>query len=80
MTTQTDVGVSAPFHGSGFITVRCPADGRVVGTVPDMTPVQVHEVARQLRAAQPEWEDLARTAEPSTSCGCSTGCSTTSSG
>jgi len=42
----------------GLITVRCPADGRVVGSVPNMTAAQVHEVATRLRAAQPEWEDL----------------------
>ncbi|BBY25781.1 hypothetical protein MSTO_59860 [Mycobacterium stomatepiae] len=58
MTTQTDLGVSDSLRGPGFIEVRCPADGRVVGTVPDMTWAQVHEIARQLRAAQPEWEDL----------------------
>ena len=58
MTAQTDLGVSDRVQGSGYINVRCPADGRVVGNVPDMTPGQVHEVARQLRAAQPAWEDL----------------------
>jgi acyl-CoA reductase-like NAD-dependent aldehyde dehydrogenase len=58
MTTQTDLGVSDSFHRPGVIEVRCPADGRVVGTVPDMSPGQVHDVAQQLRAAQPEWEDL----------------------
>jgi hypothetical protein len=78
MTAQTDLGVSERVQGSGYINVRCPADGRVVGNVPDMTPGQVHEVARQLRAAQPRGKTSARTAEPSTSCGCSTGCLTTS--
>jgi acyl-CoA reductase-like NAD-dependent aldehyde dehydrogenase len=58
MTAQTDLRVSDRVQGSGYINVRCPADGRVVGNVPDMTPGQVHEVARQLRAAQPAWEDL----------------------
>jgi acyl-CoA reductase-like NAD-dependent aldehyde dehydrogenase len=58
MTAQTDLGVSERVQGSGYINVRCPADGRVVGNVPDMTPGQVHDVARQLRAAQPAWEDL----------------------
>lgn len=47
MTAQTDLGVSDRVQESGYITVRCPADGRVVGNVPDMTPGQVHEVARQ---------------------------------
>lgn len=58
MTTQTDLGVSDSQQTSGFLTVRCPADGRVVGTVPDMTPEQVHDIATQLRGAQPAWEDL----------------------
>jgi hypothetical protein len=46
MTAQTDLGVSDRVQGCGYINV-CPADGRVVGNVPDMTPGQVHEVARQ---------------------------------
>ncbi len=58
MTTHTDLNVSEPMH-SRAITVRCPADGRAVGAVPDMTPQQVHEIAAQLRAAQPAWEELA---------------------
>jgi acyl-CoA reductase-like NAD-dependent aldehyde dehydrogenase len=40
------------------IVVRCPADGRVVGRVPDMTAAQVAETAARLRAAQPEWEAI----------------------
>src|SRR5262249_39384055 len=55
---QTDLGASDSSHRSGFITVRCPADGRVVGTVADMAPGQVHDIALRLRAAQPAWEDL----------------------
>ncbi|MCV7412527.1 aldehyde dehydrogenase [Mycobacterium florentinum] len=58
MTTQTDLGVSDSLREPGFIEVRCPADGRVVGSVPDMTSGRVHEIAQQLRAAQPAWEDL----------------------
>jgi acyl-CoA reductase-like NAD-dependent aldehyde dehydrogenase len=64
--------VSSPFgkeadHGSSeanlsieveTIEVRCPADGRLIGTVPVMGRQEVHEVARQLRIAQPAWEDL----------------------
>ncbi|WP_261567232.1 aldehyde dehydrogenase family protein [Frankia gtarii] len=38
--------------------VRCPADGRLVGSVPDMGPAQVAAAAARLRAAQPAWEDL----------------------
>ena len=44
--------------GTTDIEVRCPADGRVVGTVPSMSAAEVADVARRLRAAQPEWEDL----------------------
>jgi hypothetical protein len=47
MMTQTDLGVSDRVQGPGYINVRRPADGRVVGKVPDMTPGQVHDVARQ---------------------------------
>ncbi|BDB44054.1 MULTISPECIES: aldehyde dehydrogenase family protein [Mycobacterium] len=58
MATQTDLDVSDSQQRSKYLSVRCPADGRVVGTVPDMTPAQVHDIAAQLRAAQPAWEDL----------------------
>ena len=47
MTAQTDLGVSDRVQWCGYINVRCPADGRVVGNVPDMTPGQVHDVARR---------------------------------
>lgn len=40
------------------VDVICPADGRVVGSVPNMTPAEVREVAERLRAAQPEWEAI----------------------
>jgi acyl-CoA reductase-like NAD-dependent aldehyde dehydrogenase len=40
------------------ITVRNPADGRVVGTVPIETPEAVAAKAGQLRLFQPEWEGL----------------------
>jgi acyl-CoA reductase-like NAD-dependent aldehyde dehydrogenase len=43
------------------ITVRCPADGRIVGSVPETSAAQVHEVAARLRAAQPAWEELGPT-------------------
>jgi acyl-CoA reductase-like NAD-dependent aldehyde dehydrogenase len=45
-------------RGQVEISVHCPADGRLVVTVPDTAPAQVHQVATRLRAAQPEWEDL----------------------
>lgn len=40
------------------ITVRNPADGRVVGAVPIETPETVAAKARELRLFQPEWEAL----------------------
>lgn len=40
------------------ITVRNPADGSVVGSVPIDDPDTVAAKARALRAAQPEWEAL----------------------
>lgn len=57
-TTTPPEAVTRGAAGPGLITVRCPADGRVVGSVPNMTSAQVHEVATKLRAAQPEWEEL----------------------
>ena len=41
-----------------MIDVSCPADGRVVGTVPNTSAAEVHAVATDLRRAQPAWEDL----------------------
>ncbi len=38
--------------------VRCPADGRVVATLPEMGKANVALAAAELRAAQPEWEAL----------------------
>jgi acyl-CoA reductase-like NAD-dependent aldehyde dehydrogenase len=40
------------------VPVHCPADGRLVGAVPDMGPDQVAELAARLRQAQPAWEAL----------------------
>jgi acyl-CoA reductase-like NAD-dependent aldehyde dehydrogenase len=40
------------------LTVRNPADGRVVGTVPIETPEAVAAKAGELRIFQPEWEGL----------------------
>jgi acyl-CoA reductase-like NAD-dependent aldehyde dehydrogenase len=40
------------------IEVHCPADGRLVGAVPNATAAEVHAVAVELRGAQPAWEDL----------------------
>jgi acyl-CoA reductase-like NAD-dependent aldehyde dehydrogenase len=38
--------------------VHCPADGRLVGSVPDQGPAEVRDAAAALRAAQPAWEAL----------------------
>jgi acyl-CoA reductase-like NAD-dependent aldehyde dehydrogenase len=43
------------------IEVRCPADGRLVASVPDLGPAEVASAATRLRAAQPAWEDLGPT-------------------
>lgn len=40
------------------IEVRNPADGKLVGAVPDNAAPAVAEAVRRLRARQPEWEDL----------------------
>ena len=47
--------------GSSQITVHNPADGRVVGTVPDTTPEDVARVVDELRLYQPAWEGLGAT-------------------
>ena len=45
-------------HQPRMIPVYCPADGRLVGSVPDQGAAGVVAAAAQLRAAQPAWEDL----------------------
>ena len=40
------------------IEVRCPADGRLVGSVKPASRSEVSALAARLRAAQPEWEEL----------------------
>src|SRR5437763_4600310 len=51
--TTTPTGIEAP-----MLEISCPADGRLVGTVPNMTATEVQAVAAGLRRAQPAWEDL----------------------
>jgi acyl-CoA reductase-like NAD-dependent aldehyde dehydrogenase len=41
-----------------LIEVRCPADGRLVGTVLEVDRAGVQAVSEKIRAAQPAWEDL----------------------
>jgi acyl-CoA reductase-like NAD-dependent aldehyde dehydrogenase len=40
------------------IHVRDPADGRIVGSVPDLSPDQVAGLVAGLREEQPAWEAL----------------------
>ncbi|HVW43578.1 MAG TPA: aldehyde dehydrogenase family protein [Amycolatopsis sp.] len=56
-------GITANTSDNGLapaptIEVFCPADGRVVGRVPDLGRAGVAAAAEQLRAAQPAWEAL----------------------
>ncbi len=51
-------GVVAQAAGRDSIGVHCPADGRPVGTVPDLGAVEIDEICAQLRRAQPAWEAL----------------------
>ncbi len=44
--------------GPALIEVRCPADGRLIASVPDEGPEGVAAAAKRLREAQPAWEDL----------------------
>ena len=41
-----------------MIDVRCPADGRLVGTIPDQSRTEVAAAAARLRESQPAWEAL----------------------
>ena len=43
---------------TGEIVVSCPADGRVVGHVPNLNAAAVAAEAARLRAAQPGWEAI----------------------
>ena len=47
-----------PKSDQATITVRNPADGRIVGTVPIDGPEAVAAKARELRLFQPEWEAI----------------------
>ncbi|HTY29022.1 MAG TPA: aldehyde dehydrogenase family protein, partial [Mycobacterium sp.] len=51
---MTTIGTEPP----GEISVHCPADGRLVGTVADMGSAEIAEVCAALRRAQPAWEAL----------------------
>ncbi|WP_205698779.1 aldehyde dehydrogenase family protein [Conexibacter sp. SYSU D00693] len=55
MSTQKPVEVATQERAGRTITVRCPADGRVVAEVKDHTPDEVGAIAQELRLAQPAW-------------------------
>src|SRR5438034_10825424 len=58
MSTETTTSPTATAKERERIEVRCPADGRVVGAVPDTSPDEVGAIAQELRLAQPAWEAL----------------------
>jgi len=41
---------------NGLISVHCPADGRLVGQVPETSAEEVADAVTRLRGAQPGWE------------------------
>jgi acyl-CoA reductase-like NAD-dependent aldehyde dehydrogenase len=55
--TQADDAATGP-GGTASLTVRCPADGRTVGSVPIHSADEVRAAAAALRAAQPAWAAL----------------------
>lgn len=58
MSATTERNPRPTAHAGAEREVRCPADGRVVGTVSWQGADDVVAVARDLRAAQPAWEAL----------------------
>jgi acyl-CoA reductase-like NAD-dependent aldehyde dehydrogenase len=49
---------AAPTAEAPALAVYCPADGRLVGSIPNMGADEVAEIAARLRSAQPAWEAL----------------------
>ena len=43
---------------NGLISVHCPADGRLVGQVPETSAKEVADAVTRLRGAQPAWESI----------------------
>jgi acyl-CoA reductase-like NAD-dependent aldehyde dehydrogenase len=56
--TTTFHRIAKTADGRLEVEVRSPADGSLVGTVPDMSAAEVQVVAQRLRAAQPAWEAI----------------------
>ena len=55
---ETEINHHEKASGTSKLEVRNPADGSVVGVVPDMPADEVAQLAAGLRAAQPAWEAL----------------------
>jgi acyl-CoA reductase-like NAD-dependent aldehyde dehydrogenase len=55
---NSQVATATESVGLPVIAVHNPADGRVVGSVPDESSASVAATARALREAQPEWDAL----------------------
>src|SRR5881409_2242679 len=58
MSTRTTTPPKASAARRDRIDIRCPADGRVVGSVADTSADEVGAVAQELRLAQPAWEAI----------------------
>jgi acyl-CoA reductase-like NAD-dependent aldehyde dehydrogenase len=56
MSTSSDT--PAATQTGGTIEIHCPADGRLVGSVPAMGEAEIAALASRLRAAQPAWQEL----------------------
>ncbi len=58
-TDQAVVGAAAPYAPERRdISIHCPADGRLVGVVPEMGSSEIDGICTELRKAQPAWEAL----------------------
>src|SRR5579872_3504332 len=57
-TTASTAQTGASTEPHEQVTVTCPSDGRVVGTVPVHTRADVERMAVELRAAQVEWQRM----------------------
>ncbi|MCE3550828.1 aldehyde dehydrogenase family protein [Pseudonocardia sp. RS11V-5] len=58
MSTATESRPTGEGAAGPRLDVHCPADGRLVGSVPAQGPAEVGAAAAALRAAQPAWEAL----------------------
>jgi acyl-CoA reductase-like NAD-dependent aldehyde dehydrogenase len=58
MATTTAASTAASGDTRDLLSVTCPSDGRVVGTVPVHTRDDVERMAAELRAAQVDWQRI----------------------